>query len=176
MIAAVANEGIRYKPAFIKSIETPEGRIIDQPKEEVIGRFSLSKRTFEIVKNGLWKVVNTQKGTAWRSKIEGIDMCGKTGTVQVVGRKQNETEREERNRSSHFKPHAWFVGYAPAEDPKIAVAVMVEHGEHGSSAAAPIARDLIKTYLLEKDEGKGLIKAGITTDGILTEKESDVRS
>ncbi|MEW5909483.1 MAG: penicillin-binding protein 2 [Thermodesulfobacteriota bacterium] len=174
MIAAVANEGIRYKPKFIKGIETPEGKIIDQPKAEILERFSLNKHNLEIVKAGLWKVVNSQRGTAWRSKIEGIDMCGKTGTAQVVGRKKGEAERSEKTRPAHYRPHAWFVAYAPAQDPKIAVAVIVEHGEHGSSAAAPIAKEMIKTYLLEPEEGSSLINADIKNDRISEEKKDNV--
>jgi penicillin-binding protein 2 len=68
----------------------------------------------------------------------------------VVGR-SNERGLSEEELSQRLKSHAWFVAYAPSDDPKIAVSVMVEHGGHGSSAAAPIAREIIKTYL-GKDE------------------------
>ncbi len=64
----------------------------------------------------------------------------------MVGRQQDEDSDEE-DRAYHLKPHAWFVAFAPSDEPKIAVAVIVEHGEHGSSTAAPIARELIRTYL-----------------------------
>jgi penicillin-binding protein 2 len=174
MIAAVANEGTRYKPKFIKGIETPEGRIIDEPKAEILDRFTIGKRNIEIVKNGLWKVVNSQRGTAWRSKIDGIEMCGKTGTAQVVGRKKGETERSEKGRPAHLRPHAWFVAYAPAQDPKIAVSVIVEHGEHGSSAAAPIAKEMIKAYLLEPEEGSTVINAGVRGESAPREKKDNV--
>jgi penicillin-binding protein 2 len=73
-------------------------------------------------------------------------MAGKTGTAQVIGRSGDETQSD-RKLPRHYKPHAWFVAYAPYENPKIAVSVLVEHGEHGSSAAAPIAGEMIKTYL-----------------------------
>ena len=65
-----------------------------------------------------------------------------------MSRERSEQERE-KDMADHFKPHAWFVAYAPYDDPKIAIAVMVEHGEHGSSAAAPIASELTRSYLLE---------------------------
>ena len=70
----------------------------------------------------------------------------KTGTAQVFSRKRNEDNRSTPE-EDHLKPHAWFVAYAPSESPQIAVAVIVEHGEHGSSAAAPIAQDMILAYL-----------------------------
>jgi penicillin-binding protein 2 len=71
---------------------------------------------------------------------------GKTGTTQVVSRKEDDPLAEE-DVPIHLRAHAWFVAYAPSEKPTIAIAVVVEHGEHGSGAAAPIAREMIKTYL-----------------------------
>ena len=70
----------------------------------------------------------------------------------MVRRKDDDTEAAT-DISDHLKAHAWFVAYAPSINPKIAVAVIVEHGEHGSSAAAPIARDIIKTYLKKDESG-----------------------
>ena len=80
-------------------------------------------------------------------------MAGKTGTAQVVGRKKGAAVDEEEI-ADHLKPHAWFVSYAPYEDPQIAISVIVEHGEHGSSAAAPIASELTRLYLLKEDGRK----------------------
>jgi penicillin-binding protein 2 len=73
-------------------------------------------------------------------------MSGKTGTSQVISRKEDETLPEE-DIPPHLRSHAWFVAYAPSKETLIAVAVVVEHGEHGSGTAAPIAREMIKTYL-----------------------------
>ncbi|MEA3434888.1 MAG: penicillin-binding transpeptidase domain-containing protein, partial [Thermodesulfobacteriota bacterium] len=80
------------------------------------------------------------------ARIHGVDVSGKTGTGQVISRKEDEDDSEE-ELPDHLKPHAWFVAYAPSENPEIAVAVIVEHGEHGSGTAAPVAREMIKTYL-----------------------------
>jgi penicillin-binding protein 2 len=150
LISAVANGGVRYKPFILKKIETPEAEILSNggfdTKKKIAGKLPASRQTLEIVKKGLWEVVNVRKGTATIARIDGIDISGKTGTAQVVGRKQNETF-DEQAVASHLKPHAWFVAFAPSDEPKIAVAVIVEHGGHGSSTAAPIARELIRTYL-----------------------------
>ena len=94
----------------------------------------------------MWEVVNSDRGTARGSSLADIEFSGKTGTSQVIGRKKDETESEEEV-PDHLRAHAWFVAYAPSQAPEIAVAVLVEHGEHGSGAAAPIAREIIKTYL-----------------------------
>jgi penicillin-binding protein 2 len=146
LISAIANGGTRYKPMILDSVKAADGKIIKQSEPMVIGKMPVSETALALVKRGLWEVVNGEKGTARGSRLMDIEYCGKTGTSQVVGRKKDEVRTEE-ERPAHRRPHAWFVAYAPSEAPKIAVAVLVEHGEHGSGTAAPIARDLIKTYL-----------------------------
>ena len=114
---------------------------------------TISPKTMDIVKRGLWEAVNTRKGTARGIKLNQYPISGKTGTAQLVTSKEpeiGETEKKDGLFDQNL-PHAWFVAYAPSEAPRIAVAVIVEHGEHGSTAAAPIAKELIKTYL-EKQE------------------------
>jgi penicillin-binding protein 2 len=98
-------------------------------------------------------VVNDPKGTAWIAHVEGLDISGKTGTAQVVGRSKERGLSEE-ELAPRLKSHAWFVAYAPSNDPKIAVSVIVEHGGHGSSAAGPIAREVIKTYFGQDADSK----------------------
>jgi penicillin-binding protein 2 len=153
LISAVANKGIRHRPIIIKKIETADGEIVFEGVSQIAGRLPVSNKTLDIVGKGLWEVVNNVRGTASIAKLDGIDISGKTGTAQVVGRKKNDNTKDE-DRLDHFKSHAWFVAYAPSRDPEIAVAVMVEHGEHGSSAAAPIAKELIKAYLLKEEPVK----------------------
>jgi penicillin-binding protein 2 len=157
LTSALANGGTRYKPLILKSVRTVDGHIVIQSKKQVIGGLPAGKKTLEIVKEGLREVVSNPKGTAHIAYIEDVDISGKTGTAQVVGRR-NEPNLSEKDMPDQFKPHAWFVAYAPSADPQIAVAVFVEHGGHGSTAAAPIARDIIRTYL-EKDEYGRQLKA-----------------
>jgi penicillin-binding protein 2 len=144
--AAVGNGGSRLRPLILQSLRNPDGEILYSCRPEEIGHLPVSPKTLDIVRRGLWKVVNQKTGTAWVARIAGIDVCGKTGTAQVFSRKKNEALFAQ-ERPAFLNSHAWFVAYAPAENPRIAVAVIVEHGEHGSSAASPIARELIKTYL-----------------------------
>ena len=145
LTSAVANGGKMYKPLILKSVYSPEGSVILESKKQLAGKLPVSKKTLEIIKEGLKEVVNNKKGTAWIAHVEGLDISGKTGTAQVVGR-SNERGLSEEELSYRLKSHAWFVAYAPSDDPKIAVSVIVEHGSHGSSTAAPIAREVIKTY------------------------------
>jgi len=145
----VANGGIRYHPLIMKKIESAEGKIIAESEPGITGKLPVSVETLELVRKGLWEVVNSNTGTARKARIKGVAVSGKTGTAQVVGRADDEKEEDQENRAFHLKPHAWFVAYAPSNDPKIAVSVIVEHGEQGSSKAAPIAREMIKAYLLK---------------------------
>jgi penicillin-binding protein 2 len=92
----------------------------------------------------MFAVVDEVGGTARRQRLPGLAFAGKTGTAQVV--------RLGASNEKRFRDHAWFVAYAPYEDPEVAIAVLVEHGEHGSTAAAPIARKLFELYFKERIE------------------------
>jgi penicillin-binding protein 2 len=143
VVAAVGNGGRRYRPEIVKTIRTADGHTIYESTPTVVGELPISAKTLQIVRKGLFKAVNERHGTAWRSRLDGVAMCGKTGTAQVVGRRDDDAEGD----SEPIKDHAWFVAYAPRENPKIAVAVIVEHGEHGSTTAAPVAAEMIRFYL-----------------------------
>jgi penicillin-binding protein 2 len=157
LIAAVANDGKFYKPIILDAIKSIDGSIVYQEMPQVVGKLPVSEDTLNIVKEGLWLAVNGEKGTARRIKMKHIQISGKTGTSQVVSRRDDEQEEEE-NTGAHLKAHAWFVAYAPSDDPRIAVSVIVEHGEHGSGAAAPIAREIIKTFLNGKWPERQMVK------------------
>ena len=148
LISTVANGGTRFNPLILESIKSVDGHIISKAEPKVAGKLPVSQYNLNLVKAGLWEAVNGQGGTARRIQMERLAICGKTGTSQVVSRRGDDTAPEEKM-AAHLKAHAWFVAYAPSERPRIGVAVIVEHGEHGSGAAAPIAKELIKTYLLE---------------------------
>ncbi len=154
MTAAVAMGGTRYQPQILKRIETVEGRQIKVSEPVVAGQLSIRPKTLALVKQGLWDVVNGERGTAKGARFLDVPISGKTGTAQVVSRKED-SEDDPDLIPDHLKAHAWFVGIAPTDTPKIAVAVIIEHGEHGSGAAAPIAREMIKTYLYKEE-----LKAG----------------
>ena len=146
LVAAVANGGNRYRPMILDRIKRVDGQIIQKNEPKLIGKLPVSPSNLDLVKLGLWKVVNGENGTARGSRLADIDISGKTGTSQVISRKEDEMLPEE-DMPVHLRAHAWFVAYAPSENPSIAVAVVVEHGEHGSGTAAPIAKEMIKTYL-----------------------------
>jgi penicillin-binding protein 2 len=145
LTAAVANGGTLYRPQVIKRRENALGETVYACAPEAAGRLPASDGTLAIIQKGLWDVVNSARGTARRARIEGVEMSGKTGTAQVFSRKNEDTSWKEIT-LDHLKPHAWFVAYGRREGRQIAVAVIVEHGEHGSGTAAPIAREVARTY------------------------------
>lgn len=154
--AAIANGGTKYHPLIYKKIETPDGQLYVKNKKKKAGTLPAKQETLDIIKQGLFEAVEYKTGTGFNSRIDAIQMSGKTGTAQVVGRSTGSKvklpgKKEDKHR---LKPHAWFTAFAPSHNPKIAVTVIVEHGEHGSSAAAPIASEMIKTYLGNDEETK----------------------
>jgi penicillin-binding protein 2 len=103
----------------------------------------------ESIVEGLWRVVNAPGGTAFGSRVAGLDLCGKTGSVQVVGQKE---AKKGHLLPEELRDHGWFASFAPRDDPKVVVVVFVEHGEHGASAAAPLAARLAE-YWVTKSRG-----------------------
>jgi penicillin-binding protein 2 len=148
LIAAVANGGTLYQPQFIKSIQTVGGKDLFVATPRKNGRLPANQKTIQLIQKGLWEVVNKQGGTAfWHARDKEIEICGKTGTAQVISLEKREEEENQSTDKSRYEDHAWFVAYAPSVEARIAVAVLIEHGGHGSSAAAPIAKEVIKSYL-----------------------------
>lgn len=158
-IAAVQNHGYRLKPSIIRAIGEKDAEY----KKNTAGmnsRFSgmlpVKDKHLEIVRKGLLKAVNGGQGTARVMRINGIEIGGKTGTAQVVGRKEG-SKKWSADYPEHLKPHAWMIAYANSQEYKISVVVFVEHGEHGSGTAAPIARDMIKYYDRLQKESNGKV-------------------
>lgn len=147
VIAAMANGGKRFRPLILKQVQNSAGEVLFKSKPELLGRLPVSKTTFALVKQGLYEAVNTAGGTAWKVRARQVSVSGKTGTAQVVARSQDENGSPKKKTRYEFRDHAWFVGFGPSEAPRIAVAVIVEHGGHGSSVAAPVVMELIETYI-----------------------------
>ena len=146
LIAAVGNGGTLYRPRIVKTIENSTGNIVKRIEPEITGGLPASKETLDIVRNALLQVVQGKRGTARGIRLKDVEIAGKTGTAQVFSVKKGE-KIDFKNLEYSLRDHAWFVCYAPAQNPVIAISVMIEHGEHGSSTAAPIAGALIEQYM-----------------------------
>ena len=130
LMSMVANGGLIYRPVIVKA-EAPV-----QP----IAIADIKSQVFDMVRDGLYGVVNEGGGTGSTAKSNIAAVGGKTGTAQVVGKKKGLT-------GERFMDHAWFVAFAPVEKPAIALSVFVEHGGGGGAVAAPIAKLTIEAYL-----------------------------
>jgi len=146
LTAAIANGGTLFKPRIVKTIKDGFGQVVKKIEPEITGGLPASQETLNLVKKGLLTAVHGNRGTANKIKHKKIEIAGKTGTAQVYSMKKGD-EREAKDLKYSLRDHAWFVSYAPANKPVIAIAVLVEHGEHGSSTAAPIAAALIDQYV-----------------------------
>jgi len=145
MTATLANGGTVYRPQLVEQVVGPEGNIIESFTPEITSEIKGVDRYIKLIKHGMEQVVQGKRGTARRVAIEGLRIAGKTGTAQVVKIAQYRHLKEE-DIPYKYRDHAWFTCFAPADNPEIAVTVLVEHGLHGGSAAGPIARAVLKQY------------------------------
>lgn len=141
MLARVVNGGYAIMPTLIR-----------RTKQQPVSKINISQRNIDIVKQGMFEVVNAPNGTAARAKfnLDGIRMGGKTGTTQV--RRISMKERKsgiirDENLPWRLRNHALFIGFTPVDNPRYAVAVVVEHGSSGSGVAAPIASKILQKAL-----------------------------
>jgi len=134
-IGCIASGGAWYKPHLVKSAAAPEPR-----------RGDLNPDNVAKIVSCMYGVVNEPGGTAIMSRIQGLEFSGKTGSAQRIS---NDLRKSGKLDKSEDKDNGWFIGFAPRENPEIAVAVLLEGGEHGA-LAAPIARDVVKAYFDKK--------------------------
>jgi penicillin-binding protein 2 len=146
---AAANGGICYYPRFVDKVLNQDGSpaldengkvaVPQTPRVRADLRTELSREQIDLVRKGLWKVVNEDGGTGGRARLKNVQVAGKTGTAQATDR-------------GHKDTIAWFACFAPFENPKYVVVAMVQGGEHGGSVAGPIATRILERTLA-MDEG-----------------------
>jgi penicillin-binding protein 2 len=147
--AILANKGVAMRPRLVAAIVDPKTNVSRATQAIISDKIPLDEANLEIVKLGMIDVTLPGGTAASVGANAGYSIAAKTGTAQVVGIKQNEKYNANLIDERH-RDHALFIAYAPAEDPKIALAVIVENGGHGGSAAGPIARKVMDYYLLGK--------------------------
>jgi penicillin-binding protein 2 len=140
LMASVANSGYKVKPHVTESPAVETEQLTVEPW------------VFERIGAALWSVVNDQRGTGSAARVEGIEVAGKTGTVQVI---QQKTWTKNEDLPYEQRDHAWFASYATGGDKQLVVVILVEHGGHGSTAAAPLAKRLYEIYFRDHlDDGQ----------------------
>ena len=145
-MSALFNGGVLFRPQATKWVGRRNKETVFEFKPDVAGHWGLKKENMELVKKALIDVVNGPYGTGRRARLQKITVAGKTGTAQVIALPEDNESVEEEEIPYKFRDHAWFMAVAPAENPVIALAVLVEHSGMGGVVAAPIAKNILQGY------------------------------
>jgi penicillin-binding protein 2 len=144
-IATLANGGTRVTPHLLKAVDEGSGWK-DVPAPPPQSKIDVTPEKLQAIRDGLWMVVNGG-GTGGRARVPGHDVCGKTGTAQVI----SNTGRVAAGRSGKdLRDHGWFVFFAPRDNPQVAGVVFLEHGIHGPNAAS-VAKYILEAYFAKQD-------------------------
>ena len=139
--AQIANRGLSVTP-YLHAKEIHESQEITRRQENINVRSPIPEVYFEKVIQGMWQSVN-DRGTSVLARVRDFDVCGKTGSAQVVGKA---TAEKLAKQNIEIKTHSWFSGFAPKDKPEIVVSLIVEYGGGGGATAAPSARELFEIY------------------------------
>lgn len=154
-VATIANGGTRYKPYIVQRVISHDGEVIFEKKPEIIEKLKVSEKDLDVIKNGMFKVTNEVGGTAWSSFINTkVPISGKTGTAEAGKYRPDPVNNPKLY--AKYNDHAWFVGFAPFDNPEIAVASVVFQGGFGAGSA-PIARAILEEYLASEQAGDDII-------------------
>ncbi len=157
VMATIANGGIVYRPQFVKRVESTEGATVLEEHPEVVRNVGFKKSTLLQIREALSDVVNSKHGTGSNARLPGIEVGGKTGTAQAS--RAGGDKATQKGWSREKRDHAWFIAFAPVDNPEIAIAVLAEHaGQHGGTAAAPIAQKVLAKYFNIPDEDLTALK------------------
>ncbi len=143
-ISAIATGGRLTTPHLLLRAENVSGSPVYWP----VIQLTLGEENAVSIRQGMWESANNY-GTSHNAAIPGLDICGKTGTAQIISKENKRTIEED---APGLEDHAWFVGFASKDDPEIAVVVFIEHGGKGGGAAAPLAREIFNTYFSKKGQ------------------------
>lgn len=148
--AAVASRGVLYRPQIVRRIESSDGTMVEDFPPEIRHRLEISQENLAIITSALIGVVHDPSGTAYVADMGGLEVAGKTGTAEVPRTRPPSGQTPRRLGRWFFnRDHGWFAGFAPARNPQIAVAVLIEHGGTGGRSAAPVALRILRDYFQE---------------------------
>jgi penicillin-binding protein 2 len=148
--AVLANSGVAFRPHIVRHVQGSQTNTLTSVEVEPVGKVALHTEYLALVRDAMTDVMKPGGTAAVAGLGAPYKIAGKTGTAQVIAMKQNEKYDEKRVHERH-RDHSLFIAFAPADAPTIAIAVLVENGGHGSSAAAPMARKAMDFYLLGKE-------------------------
>ena len=144
--SALFNGGVLFMPQVTKWVVKEGKKRVFSLQPHSSRQWSIKKENIAFLKRALVGVVNEPRGTGKRAKLDQIRVAGKTGTAQVISLPEEREVTIERDVPYKFRDHAWFMSVAPADDPIIALAILIEHSGTGGSVAAPIAKKIFEGY------------------------------
>ncbi len=145
--ATLANGGTLFVPQVVERVEASDGRTIVAYEPKAAHDVKVPPDALDIWRRGMWKATNEPGGTAFdHGHVDMVPVMGKTGTAEIRTRKKKEEDERDVEGYHPTRSHAWFAGWAPAEDPEIAIVVFIEHGGSGGRVAWPIAKSILESY------------------------------
>jgi penicillin-binding protein 2 len=151
--AAIANGGTLYRPQIVREVLDSEGNTLQAFAPDVIRQLPVSSENINLVRQGMRAAVAGAGATAWAINVPGVAVAGKTGTAEFFI-DRNKDGIPDRDRDGNLPTHAWFLTFAPYQNPEIALVVFVYGGGEGSATAVPIANDILNFYF-GQDRGEG---------------------
>ena len=147
--ATLANNGVAYRPHLVKEVQSKIANANRFIAKDPLYDLNIDPKDLDLVRRAMIAVTQPGGTAVYASLGAPYKIAGKTGTAQVIAMKQGE-KYDAKKVDERLRDHAWFIAYAPADKPRIALAVLVENGGHGGGTAAPIARKVLDYYLLGK--------------------------
>lgn len=141
--ATLANGGTRWQPHLVREIHAADGTVLNKAQPRVLGQVKAARSHMEVARRSMLAAVMDANGTGHRAMVRDVVVAGKTGTAE-----KDITENEQRRRVNHV----WFIGFAPYDNPTVALAVMLEEGDSGGHTAAPMAGQVLAAFFGKEPE------------------------
>jgi penicillin-binding protein 2 len=148
LAAEIGNGGILYQPQFVKEVDSIDGTPVKVFPPIIRSRVHIVPSVLDQIRSAMIGVVNAPDGTAHGARLDNVIVAGKTGTAQVIKEAQGVRVKENEG-PERYRDHAWFMAFAPADHPRIAVACIIEHGGHGGSSAAPVVKAVMEEFFMK---------------------------
>jgi penicillin-binding protein 2 len=148
LAAEVGNGGTFYQPQFVKEIDALDGTPVKVFPPIIRKRVHIDPAVLAEVRSAMVGVVNAADGTAHGARLDNVVVAGKTGTAQVVKEAQGVRVKENQG-PVKYRDHGWFIAFAPADHPRIAIACIIEHGGHGGSSAGPVVKAVMEEFFMK---------------------------